>query len=378
MEGGYGAYGVDQPHISFLELKQMVGDSFALLDAYVDERGVPTFTVADVTKLGFKALTVKLERFRLVPTLRRVGNNLVLRVFMKPPKVKPRSVLLNFLLLAVTVGTIYLSGYYGFISTPVLREVLMKDANVYLQSAAFAASLFGIIGLHELGHLIACRLHGMDFSLPYFIPGPPPFGTFGAVVSLRSPPRNRDELFDTGFAGPLAGFAATIAVSVLSLKQGFLVPAHQAATWAEKGWVKMVGWPTIPLIFELIQPLVRPIPPGFNLILTHVEFAAWVGALVTFLNILPVWQLDGGHISRAMWGEKGHRIASFIGLGVLFATGYWFFALFLLFWMLGSRRSLSGAEPLDDVSPLSSGRRILYLAALIILGLSFVVITPFF
>lgn len=378
MDERYSGYGVEQPSLSFLELKQMVGESFPLLDAYIDERGVPTFTVTYVSKLGFKALTVKLERFSLIPTLRKVGDAVMLRVFMKPPRAKPRSVLLNLLLLAATLGTIYLAGYYGFVSTPVLTEVLMKDANVYLQSAAFAISLFGIIGLHELGHLIACRIHGMDFSLPYFIPGPPPFGTFGAVVSLRSPPRNRDELFDTGFAGPLAGFVATIAVSALSLKQGFLVPAHQAAAWAEKGWVKMVGWPMIPLIFELIQPLVRPIPPGFNLILTHVEFAAWVGALVTFLNILPVWQLDGGHISRAMWGEKGHRYASFIGLGVLFATGYWFFALFLLFWMFGSKRGVGGAEPLDDVSPLSPGRRMLYLAALIVLGLSFVVITPIF
>jgi Zn-dependent protease len=370
-------HGFEQPPLSFQELKQMVGESFTLLDAYLDARGVPTFLVANVSKLEFKALTVKLEKFRLIPMLRRVGDSLVLRVFMKPPKVKTRSVLLNFLLLAVTLGTIYLAGYYGFISTPVLSEVLMKDANVYFQSATFAISLFGIIGLHELGHLMACRIHGMDFSLPYFIPGPPPFGTFGAVVSLRSPPKNRDELFDTGFAGPLAGFLATIIVSVISLRQGFLVPVHQAAAWAEKGWVKMVGWPMIPLIFELLQPLVRPIPPGFNLILTHVEFAAWVGALVTFLNILPVWQLDGGHISRAMWGEKGHRYASLVGLGVLFATGYWFFALFLLFWMLGSRRGWSGAEPLDDVSPLSPGRRLLYPAALIILGLSFVVITSF-
>jgi len=370
-------HGFEQPPLSFQELKQMVGESFTLLDAYLDARGVPTFLVANVSKLEFKALTVKLEKFRLIPMLRRVGDSLVLRVFMKPPKVKTRSVLLNFLLLAVTLGTIYLAGYYGFISTPVLSEVLMKDANVYFQSATFAISLFGIIGLHELGHLMACRIHGMDFSLPYFIPGPPPFGTFGAVVSLRSPPKNRDELFDTGFAGPLAGFLATIIVSVISLRQGFLVPIHQAAAWAEKGWVKMVGWPMIPLIFELLQPLVRPIPPGFNLILTHVEFAAWVGALVTFLNILPVWQLDGGHISRAMWGEKGHRYASLVGLGVLFATGYWFFALFLLFWMLGSRRGWSGAEPLDDVSPLSPGRRLLYPAALIILGLSFVVITSF-
>ncbi len=250
----------------------------------------------------------------------------------------------------------------------------MPGENFFVQALIFTICLFGIIGVHEFGHILACRSHGMDFSLPYFIPGPPPFGTFGAVVSLRSPPRNRDELFDTGFAGPIAGFLATILVTIVSLKLGFMVSFEQALAWEKENLVTMASWPSYPLLFDILTPLIRPIPSGYSLILTQIEFAAWVGALVTFLNILPIWQLDGGHLSRAMFGARGHKIASIIGLVILIIAGYWFFAILILFWMFGSRRGFVGAEPLDDVSPLSPSRRILYLITLVILVLCFVMI----
>ncbi|MGC8961827.1 MAG: site-2 protease family protein, partial [Candidatus Bathyarchaeia archaeon] len=173
-------------------------------------------------------------------------------------------------------------------------------------------------------------------------------------------------------------FMATLLVTVISLKMGFLVSLEQAAEWETKGLIQTAKWPMYPLLFDVLLPMVRPIPRGYSLILTHIEFAAWVGALVTFLNILPIWQLDGGHISRAVLGVRGHRIASLIGLVILFATGYWFFALFLLLWMLSSGRGLAGAEPLDDVSPLSNSRKALYILALIILVLCFVELPIFY
>ena len=101
-------------------------------------------------------------------------------------------------------------------------------------------------------------------------------------------------------------------------------------------------------------------------------FAAWVGSLVTFLNLLPIWQLDGGHISRAVFGRKGHVVASSIGLGILIVSGYWFFALFLIMLMTASRRVSAAAEPLEDVSGLSRGRTLFYVVVLVILALSFV------
>jgi len=100
--------------------------------------------------------------------------------------------------------------------------------------------------------------------------------------------------------------------------------------------------------------------------------AAWVGSLLTFLNILPVWELDGGHISRAVFGARGHRITSAIGILILFVTGYWFFGIFILFWMFSTRRGMAGAEPLDDVSPLSRSRKLMFLLILVITVLCFV------
>ncbi|MEM4245894.1 MAG: site-2 protease family protein, partial [Candidatus Bathyarchaeia archaeon] len=223
-----------------------------------------------------------------------------------------------------------------------------------------------------------CRAHGMESSLPYFIPGPPPFGTFGAVVSLKSAPRNRDELFDTGVGGPLAGFVATLAVLLVDSMYRIdlrVLPLSQARVWEAQGFIQFVSWPQAPLIFYL-QSLVTPISGGLVLMPSPLQFVVLVGALVTFLNILPIWQLDGGHISRAIWGPRGHRIASMAGLALLFVGGYWFFALFLLLLMFSSRRGFQGAEPLDDVSPLSLSRRLLYLVTLAILGLCFFIWAP--
>lgn len=362
----------------FSELKGLISSKFTVLDAYLDERGTPTFIILpEVNKEKFKVASRELMRLNLVPFLRKEGDRYTIRVFLRSKVKKARGHALNLVLLLATLGTIFLAGYYGFVNTPILREVLMKGENPYLQAGLFAISLFAIVGLHELGHMIACKLHGLDFSLPYFIPGPPPFGTFGAIVSLKTPPTNKDELFDIGFAGPFTGFLATILIAVISLQLGFLVPANQVMAWEQQKLVQSMRWPMSPLLFEVLLPLVRPIPQGFRLVLTQVEFAAWVGALLTFLNILPIWQLDGGHISRSMFGASGHRIASIVGLLVLVFSGYWFFALFLLLWMFGSGRGWVGAEPLDDVSPLSHSRKLLYLVVLIMLFLCFVAF-PFY
>jgi len=121
-----------------------------------------------------------------------------------------------------------------------------------------------------------------------------------------------------------------------------------------------------PLLFDVLLPVVRPIPRGYSLILTHIEFAAWVGALVTFLNILPVWQLDGGHVIRALVGPKRAKLLSMAGVAVLFILGYWMMALILLFFMMMGGKPV---EPLDNISPLSTSRKLVMIVYLIILVL---------
>jgi membrane-associated protease RseP (regulator of RpoE activity) len=363
---------------SFFELKALISSKFNVLDAYIDEKGIPNFIISpEVTKENFKKTSKELIKLNLIPFLRKEGDRYIIKILLKPLERKGKSSFLNLILLSATLGTIFLAGYYSFINTPVLRDILMKSENAFFQAALFTASLFAIIGLHESGHIVACKIHGLDFSLPYFIPGPPPFGTFGAIVSLKSPPTNRDELFDIGFAGPLAGFIATTLIAILSFQLGFIVPETEVAVWEQQKLVQRMDWPRSPLLFELLLPFIRQIPQGFRLVLTQIEFAAWVGALLTFLNILPIWQLDGGHVARSIFGASGHKIASAIGLLVLIFSGYWFFALFLLLWMFGGGRGLIGAEPLDDISPLSNSRKILYALSLIMLILCFIAFPSF-
>jgi membrane-associated protease RseP (regulator of RpoE activity) len=283
-----------------------------------------------------------------------------------------------------TVLTVSLAGYIlwtgAFIGDPVLSSqfdnILAPGASPLVEAAAFTVGLLAIIGLHEFGHKATANIHKMDSTLPYFIPGPPPIGTFGALISLRSPPRNRDHLFDLGLSGPVVGFIVTIAVTALSIAWGVSLSQHgldEINTLIANCGAACAGspWPNTPLILTLVcEASSNCISPNF-FVNQQLFSAAQIGALLTFLNIVPAWQLDGGHISRAVYGPAGHRVSSYIGLGLLLLAGYWPFA-FLIFIMMGiSGRGLAGVEPLDDVSPLSNSRRVAYLLGIAMLVLTF-------
>lgn len=355
-------------------LRNIIQLKFNVIDSYIDPYGIPSFVVTkEPAREKFKDLVADLSVYGLFPTLRKQAENLVVRVFQRPQLKAPRR-LINVGLFLATLATILFASYsltYG--ADPRLLKTIFTNTNLNLQVGMLAVSIFGIIGLHESGHKVAARMHGLDSTLPYFIPGPPPFGTFGAVISLRAPPTNKDELFDLGFSGPFVGFLATVAVALLGFLTAPVVPAEKVAGLVSEGLLSVQTWPRTPLLIVLFGFLgLRAVPEGYVLVLTQISFAAEVGALITFLNILPVWQLDGGHISRAIFGRQGHRVATFIGLGVLFLTGYWFFAFFLLLMMLG-RKGLLAVEPLDDISPLSASRRGAFLLALAMFALTFVI-----
>jgi len=369
---------------TFSDLRSLVSSHFVVQDAYVDVYGVPVFIVSlEPLEQKFGQLLSELSKFNLVAAVRRNEDKLAIRVIPKPV-VKPARIKINIGLFVLTVATIVVTGYEIWSYNRLWKEILSPNANAFVQAAIFAACMIGIIGLHEFGHKIACRLHGLDATLPYFIPGPPPslggLGTFGAVISLRGVPANKNQLFDIGIAGPVLGFLATIFVFILSIAMGAAVSEAQAEAFQKMGLISFVSWPSSPLLLILLSDLIgalgiMAVPPGQMLILSQVEFAAEIGALITFLNILPIWQLDGGHISRAVFGANGHRIATIVGIAVLFVSGYGIFAVFLLLWMFANRQVLKGVEPLDDVSPLALSRKLLFLAVLGILLLCFA--TPF-
>lgn len=363
--------------VDFGSIRSMLEYRFTLLDAYVDVSGLPTFVVTqEPMKDKFRELLHDLANHNLMAKIRKVQDKLVISVFPKPKLGKPRKIinLLLFLATIVTVGVA--SSALIFNVDPRLTAALFANSNLNMQVVILGLSILGIVALHESGHVVAVRHHRMDASLPYFVPAPPPFpfGTFGAVISLRGPPANRDQLFDLGFSGPLAGFLATIGVAIFAILTAPVIAEQQASNLIAANLLSTRPWPYTPLFLDLLGQLgLRAVPPGHVLVLTQVAFAAEVGALITFLNILPVWQLDGGHISRATFGNQGHKIFALVGFGVLFLAGYWGFALLLLLFMFASRRPLEGVEPLDDVSPLSNTRKAMFALALVMLVLSFVI-----
>jgi Zn-dependent protease len=373
-------------------IKTIVASEFQIKDAFLDPYGIPTVHVTpEPAKEKFQRLLDQLRQQGLIAAIRGTTDGLVIKVFQKP-QVKPSRKTINLGLFLATVATVFIAGYYlwttGLFGSQVLQQQLIAiidpTANPYLKAGLFAGGLLSIIGLHEFGHKAAARHHKMDATLPYFVPGPPPIGTFGALISLKSPPANRDQLFDLGLSGPVIGFIVTIAVAALSVFIGTLPNASQAtqidawnttcaAQLGVQSCFSNIDFGLIarqPLILIMISQVTSMIRPGV-LLDSQLFFAAQIGALLTFLNIVPAWQLDGGHISRAVFGPGGHRVASVIGLALLFLAGYYPFGLLVLAFMFFSRRGFAGVEPLDDISPVSNSRKLLYILALVMLVLTF-------
>ncbi len=228
----------------------------------------------------------------------------------------------------------------------------------------FAVSLMSILLAHEMGHYLAARYYDLPSTLPYFIPMPYSLlGTFGAFISMKAPVKNRRALLAIGAAGPLAGFVLAVPILILglSLSEVTLIPLDEP--------VLMEG---NSLLYAGIKILLfgRFLPSGGEDVLLHpVALAGWAGLLVTFLNLLPAGQLDGGHIIYALLGEHAKRltwpiIIGLMGMGLLW-NGWLLWAALLFF--LGRRHTML----LDDITPLDGPRRAIAILVLIIFILIF-------
>jgi membrane-associated protease RseP (regulator of RpoE activity) len=293
-------------------------------------------------------------------------------VSKKRPTLTPARVAIHVLLLLITLASTYLAVLFFY--PPISLSQTLTDPEFIANGLAYSLTLITILLAHEMGHYLACRYYGVDATLPYFLPAILPFqpyltmiGTFGAFIRIREPIRSRRALFDIGIAGPLAGFA-------------FALPAAFIGLWiAEPA-------PPIPpgaggMVFE--DPLLfiaftrlfdRPHVWEWN----PVYFAAWVGILATSLNLLPVGQLDGGHVVYALLGRRGHRVIAFTMFAficVLAIASYsrhqspvWFFYVFILGLMLG----LKHPPVADEDQPLDRTRVMIALVGLLVFILCFI------
>ena len=196
-------------------------------------------------------------------------------------------------------------------------EAVFHDTSLLLPGVWFMLALMCILGCHEFGHYFAARYHKADVSLPYFIPAPTLFGTLGAFIKSRSPFKNRIELFDVGVAGPLAGFVPALIILIIGLATAKFEPAvipQHGDTFFEFG---------DSLLLIVLAKLVMPIhPEGYQLTMSPMIYAGWVGLFVTMMNLLPMGQLDGGHIIYALVGKRTHRIIAYTALGILLVLGF--------------------------------------------------------
>jgi membrane-associated protease RseP (regulator of RpoE activity) len=234
---------------------------------------------------------------------------------------------------------------------------------VLFQGLAFSVTLMSILLAHELGHYFACLYYGIDASLPYFLPFPSPIGTLGAFIRIRSPIYTRRALFDVGIAGPLAGFVLLVPALAIGLANSKVIPGI-----AERGEL-IFGIPAIQRAMEwLMFPGVR----SANIYLHPVARAAWVGTLATALNLLPIGQLDGGHILYAFTAAK-HKLLSrlfvlaLIPLGIFYSRSWLVWAVLLFLFALRH-------PVICDVVPLGRNRVLLGIAALAIFLLTFTVV----
>ncbi len=282
------------------------------------------------------------------------------------PKSQPR-VWINVLLFVLTVISTLFSGMFYGDNQLVLNSALdfLRPQNL-LQGWPFAATLLGILTAHEFGHYFAARYHRVAVTLPYFIPMPLGFGTFGAFIQLREPVPDRRKLFDIGVAGPLAGLVLAIPLLFVGLSTSQLTMPIPGGMLEGNSILYFLA-----KILVFGKQLPNPVT-GEDVLMNQVTFAAWIGLLVTALNLLPVGQLDGGHTVFALFGERAKiinrvtftllvflAVASLTPLQEILPAlqyiGYngWFIWVILIYFMIG----LYHPPALDDVTQLDPRRR---------------------
>jgi len=358
-------------------------------------RGAAVVFRGELTTEPARALDLLIARFRpfgYTPYLREEAGVVAVQALPMTETAARPATRPNVILFSMTCVTMLLAGL-GYVGAPMF-DALRTAPSLALRFFAgipFAATLLAVLVVHEFGHYFAARYHGASVSLPYFVPAPPPilgyllfglpigvpFGTLGAIILMRSPARDRNSLFDVAAAGPLAGLAVAFPAIVVGLTWSSVVPIPP------EGYS---GFGDSLLTWGLAYLRFGHIPPGHMLFTHPIVDAAWAGLLVTALNLIPVGQLDGGRIVYALFGRRHRTVGRatvfallVLGVGaflwslrtggdIILAIGSslnWFVWAGLISWLVGLHHS----PPLDDVSPLSWGRRAIGIACLILLVL---------
>lgn len=359
---------------TLIELSAIVKEEFTVNHVFVDPRdNIPRFIIEkdpDIKQRSAR-LAERLKPYKVLAAFRRMEifegtgeYETVIILVPAPPPRKKSSYGVNLALFIATIVTVLIAGW-SFASSPSQLYVLGFPTSltpVIISMILYAIAILAIIGIHELGHVFSSRSHDMETSLPYFIPGIY-YGTFGAVIIQRTPPPTRDSLFDLGISGPIVGFVIALVAVIVGLFLSTPLSPFQIAeinALLPPG-LELGNIPDSLFITFLTTFIMTDIPPGYTLLAHPVYIAGWLGLLITGLNYCPIGQLDGGHVSRALFGHKYHKVVSYIAVGILLLAGQIFMAIIAFFLFYGRHPG-----PIDDVSPLSTGRKIVGILSLIL------------
>ena len=245
-------------------------------------------------------------------------------------------------------------------------DVITEPLKVY-KGLPFSVALLLILLFHEFSHYIASKKHGIEASLPYFIPVPPPlsiFGTFGAVIRMKAPITTKNALIDIGASGPIAGFIISVIATIIGLSFSKIMPSPTSVD----GIFLHFG---DSLLFKgLITAVLGTVPDNYDVFLHPVAFAGWIGFFVTSINLIPVGQLDGGHILYALAGDK-HTIFSKLLIGVMFIMGIFLWEGWIIWGVLLIILGFRHPPIVYSGMPLDPKRKIIGWISLIIFILTF-------
>jgi membrane-associated protease RseP (regulator of RpoE activity) len=345
---------------------------------------------------AYQQLSKSLQNLDITPLFRIEDGEQIIVLLKGIVRPKPSNPWINLILFILTGLSVVFAGTFFEYSGPLttdLNQLLPHLVPTLLRGLAFAASLLAILLAHEFGHYLAARYHRSEVTLPYFIPFPfSPFGTMGAFIQLKEPPKNKRILLDIGIAGPLAGLVVAIPLLLLGLylsqidrlplflAQGQAISLEgNSILYLLMKYIAFGNWLPAPATFGNVNPLIywlryfftgQPIPYGaVDVILHPVAWAGWAGLLITALNLIPAGQLDGGHLLYALFGKRSRILLPFILVALIILgtvwSGWWLWA-FLIF-LLGR----SHAEPLDQITPLDPGRKALAVLGLVVFVLVF-------
>ncbi len=332
-------------------------DRYFNVISYTDSSYIGYFR-GDAEELSRK-MQDELARMDVYAAIDRVVDAYRVTLLHIPPQKK--KIWVHFLLVFLTfITTLYAGALHAGVDP-------FKNPVDLLKGLPFSLSLMLILGLHEMGHYLASKRYGIKATLPYFLPVPHPLiGTMGAFIKVKSPITHKDALMEIGSMGPIVGFFVALPVSIIGISLSKIVPVSSTAGHLKLG---------TPLVFNILTHIVHgTVGKGYDIMLHPVAFAGWIGMFVTSLNLLPVGQLDGGHVSFALFGEF-HRVISRIVFMVLlvlgfFWPGWWFWNFMLL--LLG----LYHPPILNHVAPLSSKGKFLGFLSIFIFFITFIPI-PF-